>query len=104
MSDLPQFKSVNVEKAQSYIKDVLGHGDDTPVLSISAQQGGYFRVIFAQRYFVLAEGQTVPSKSQWNTLKKRMKRVEKQVFVLKEHGQTPDGNLYLDFGFFKDES
>ncbi len=102
MSDLPQFKRLSVEKAQSYIQDVLGHGDETPFLHLHAFDDGHFRVIFAPRYFVLADDATAPTKSQWNTLKKRMKRVDKHVFVFKEHGQTPDGNLYLDFGFFTD--
>ena len=51
---------------------------------------------------------TEPSKSQWSTLKKQLKRRDHQIFVFKEYGTVPcnaetDATcLYLDFGFFLD--
>lgn len=80
----------------------MSHGDSTHLVRIESFDEGYFRAVFDKHYFILPEGITTPSKSQWNTLKKRAKRMDSQVFVLKEHGETEDGLYYLDFGFFKD--
>jgi hypothetical protein len=55
---------------------------------------------------VLADGATEPSKSQWNSLKKRFKRAAPYVFMFKEHGAAEcEGGAcyYLDFGFFEDD-
>jgi len=59
---------------------------------------GHFRVLFDPAYFILAAGADAPSKSQWNTLKKRLKRHEPTLFIFKQHG-TQGAALYLDIGF-----
>jgi hypothetical protein len=79
----------------------LSHEDNTHLVRIEAFDAGYFRAVFEKSYFILPEGVSVPSKSQWNTLKKRAKRIDNLVFILKEYGETQDGFYYLDFGFFK---
>jgi hypothetical protein len=65
---------------------------------------GHYRALFDPALFVLPAGQSAPSKSQWNNLKKRMKRHEPLVFVFKEHGEATGGDgsqcYYVDFGFF----
>jgi hypothetical protein len=51
---------------------------------------------------VLIPPATEPSKSQWNGLKKRLKRMDQQVFIFKVHGHQRAGDqnyCYLDFGF-----
>jgi hypothetical protein len=93
---------VSLAQAEKFIKGVLSHGEDTHFVRIETFDEGYFRVVFDKSYFILPEGVSVPSKSQWNTLKKRAKRMDDKIFILKEHGETQDDFYYLDFGFFKD--
>ncbi len=89
MKALPPFKKRPYDATHDYIKTVLT---------------GHYRATFDLRYFVLAAGHTEPSRSQWNGLKKKMKRHHRGVFVFKEHGildsvdNPPVG--YVDFGFF----
>lgn len=74
------------------------------LLRLIPHDDGYYRALFAPAYFILSEGQTEPSKSQWNTLKKKLKRLDKQAFVFKEHGETQhegEQAYYLDFGFLR---
>jgi hypothetical protein len=104
MSDLPRFQKRSQQAVQDYIGRVLNHGDrpeDTTLQELIAYEDGHFRAIFRREYFALQEGHTEPTKSQWNTLKKRMKRMDRRVFVFKEHGISGD-DLYVDFGFFAD--
>ena len=79
-------------------------------MQVITYDDNHFRAIFRKDYFALAEGQTEPSRSQWNTLKKHMKRLDNDVFVFKNYGEAPCGAnvrepgatcYYVDFGFFK---
>jgi hypothetical protein len=102
MSDLPRFQKRSKQTAQDYAARVFNHGDrpeDTTLKELIAFEDGHFRAIFRRDYFTLPEGQTEPSKSQWNTLKKRMRRMNRRVFVFKEYG-TSEEDFYIDFGFF----
>lgn len=78
--------------SRSYLRELVEYPD------------GHYRALFEAAYFVLPGGQSAPSKSQWNNLKKRMKRHEPLVFVFKEHGEVADKDgrqcCYVDFGFF----
>ncbi|NDJ61937.1 MAG: hypothetical protein GYB67_12475 [Chloroflexi bacterium] len=106
MRDLPEFAPTPTEKARAYIAHVLTvrGSQKTQLRDLIAHEDGHFRAIFDPAYFILPPEQTEPSKSQWNTLKKRMKRVNPLVFVFKAHGEVecgPDGRCYyIDFGFF----
>lgn len=67
----------------------------------------HFRVIFKSTYFVLQDDNTEPTKSQWATLKKKMKRHNKGVFIYKDTGLVDCGFensdsecYYIDFGYF----
>ena len=67
---------------------------------------GRCRAIFKKSFFVLQEGASEPSKSQWSTLKKKFKRHNPGVFIFKETGEIPCADAgeetcyYIDFGFF----
>ncbi len=78
-------------------------GEDTQLISLDEYPDGHYRAWFLPTYFVLADGVTEPSKSQWNTLKKKLKRHDARAFVFKAYGEeVRDDQMlyYLDFGFF----
>ncbi len=96
MKDLPRFTPYRRDYVESLIKRVLSKGEEDFFYSLTEYDDGHYRAEFETAYF----GDTPPSKSQWNTLKKRLKRHNEKIFVFKEQGETPEGKLYLDFGFF----
>ncbi len=107
MKNLPQFKARPLAYARSLAADALtlpgAFDNPTQLVELIAYDDGHYRALFDPAYFVLPEGQSEPSKSQWNTLKKRFKRRNPQVFTFKEHGtfETSERKLYyVDFGFF----
>lgn len=97
---LPKFIPTSIDKADTYIRAVLKDNkttDDDFVENLEMFEAGYFRVIFDGAYF--NRDYSPPSRSQWNTLKKKMKRHNPLVFIFKEYGTFEDGNYFLDFGF-----
>jgi hypothetical protein len=106
MKELPEFKPRRKEDVLKYAQNILTNDNQlkhTDLVELIEYNDGHYRALFKPRYFILPEGQTEPSKSQWNTLKKKFKRHEPNVFVFKEHGETKtvDGKCYyVDFGFF----
>jgi len=105
--DLPEFQTRQPEQVMLYIRGVFS----SSVIKLLSYDDGHFRIIFDASYFTMREDQTEPSKSQWGTLKKKMKRHNKQVFIFKKHGiidcaeiqavvQATTQCLYIDFGFF----
>lgn len=100
--DLPEFRKMPYIKAHSYISRVLNKGGKQALVSLIGHDDNHFRAIFDRSYFVLADDDGEPSRSQWSTLKKHMKRINRSVFVFKRHGETEDGHYYVDFGFFLD--
>lgn len=94
-SQLPQFDERPYDAALHFAESVLTQtgSDDTQLIELVAHEDGYFRAYFDPAYFILAEGNTEPSKSQWNTLKKKFKRHDRSAFVLKDCGLTdrPEG-------------
>jgi hypothetical protein len=108
MSDLPRFRKMRQDQVMAYISRVLT--SDTSVKShlrkLMPHAAGYYRAVFSAEYFALTEGHAEPTKSQWSTLKKRMKRHNRTVFVFKEYGEIdcPESAerrcYYIDFGFF----
>ncbi len=117
MKALPQFQPQPREAVLAFVHAVFTHPGQTAASSavhrLVAYPDGHYRVIFRRSYFILPPGQPEPSKSQWNTLKKKMKRRHPRVFIFKEHGEiacgpadhatsdaAPDSICcYLDFGF-----
>lgn len=108
MKSVPRFRRRTRDAVEAYASRALAHeAEATYLRRLIAFDDGHFRAVFDPAYFRLAAGQA-PSKSQWNTLKKRFKRLDPTVFLFKEHGETrcdpdqPDMNCYyLDFGFFE---
>lgn len=107
MKDLPKFRAKKYDEVHGYIANALLNpraNDKTQLVDLITYPDHHYRAIFKGSYFVLAEGQTEPTKSQWNSLKKHLKRINQQVFVYKDHGRADcEGEVpcyYLDFGFF----
>jgi hypothetical protein len=107
MKDLPEFKVRRRENVLELVEEILTNDIQqlrhSELIELIDYPDGHYRVLFNPRYFILIEGQTEPSKSQWNTLKKKFKRREPNIFVFKDHGETKtvDGKAYyVDFGFF----
>lgn len=109
MDNLPEFQSRSREWVTGFMQELFSHDGDarhSHLQRVEAYPDGHFRAIFRPTYFVLPEGQREPSKSQWNTLKKKLKRHAPRLFIFKEHGAVPcdDGTgdrcYYVDFGFF----
>ncbi len=102
MKELPQFIPMDTEFVDSFVRDILHDPqsqDADFVVALLFQKGNAFRVIFDVAYFSKGDAAPNPTRSQWNTLKKKFKRRHQHVFVFKEHGTTADGNYFLDFGF-----
>jgi hypothetical protein len=107
---LPNFAKRDYNKALRLATDILTgtQTEKTSLIQLTEFEDGHFRAVFKSSYFVIAEGQEQPSKSQWNTLKKKFKRHDRLMFVFKEHGVISKNkndssiNYYIDFGFFAD--
>lgn len=95
--NLPEFQKKAKDKVLMFVTQVFG-GEN--IVNLVQFDDGHFRITFKSSFFEMKEEQTEPSKSQWSTLKKRMKRRDHKVFIFKTYG-TIDTHYYLDFGFFK---
>ena len=99
--DLPEFEKRPQHQVLPYAKEIF----TKHFVRLIEFEDGHFRVVFKPSYFILPEGTGEPSKSQWGTLKKKMKRHHKGVFVFKETGTIDCSGersncYYVDFGFF----
>ena len=110
MTNIPRFRKRRRDAVEDYARRVFtkpGSDAETLLRRLDSFDDGHWRAVFDTSYFTVAAEQSEPSKSQWNTLKKRMKRMDVSVFIYKEHGTadcTDDGNSgcgYVDFGFFE---
>ena|SRR5258708_7201248 len=109
MKDLPAFRRHRHSDVVDYISEILINeksAEDSCFIDLLDYEDGHYRVLFKPRYFSLQDGQTGPTKSQWNSLKKKMKRRDSTVFVFKVYGEvgTKDKQYFLDFGFLSDPS
>jgi len=102
--DLPEFDKRPQHQVLPYVKQIYTGS----FLKLIEYDDGHWRIVFKSTYFVLQEGKTEPTKSQWSTLKKKMKRHNRGVFVFKETGsvdcEMSDADYdcyYVDFGFFR---
>jgi hypothetical protein len=105
VADLPKFQPYNLEDAEEFMTRALTRGEDEYLRRVIPYEDGHFRAVFRPGYFVRQPGAIEPTKSQWNTFKKHLKRMNKLVFVFREHGtiDCEDGEpgcVYVDFGFF----
>ena len=107
-NELPRFRKTPFDKAHQFAAAVFTNthvGPKSFLRKLVPFEDHHYRAFFAPEYFVLAEGHAEPSKSQWNSLKKKMKRHHGGVFIFREHGSAPcDGKpcYYVEFGFFLD--
>ena len=110
-NELPPFRRVKRAYAASLIHSVLAGPGGPALLKLQEFDDGHFRAVFSISYFQLAPAKARPSKSQWNTLKKRLKRRDRTIFVFRKYGEIDcrakqarrnDTCLYLDFGFLPD--
>lgn len=100
---LPKFQSRPLGNVKTFMNRALTRGDNTSLRDVIAHKDGHFRVVFDKSYFALAEGAAEPTKSQWSTFKKHLKRMDAKLFVFKEHGTVSCGEdecYYVDIGFF----
>ena len=111
--ELPEFRKTKHEYAMKFINSVLMGPGGASMVRLEAFEDYHFRAIFKLSYFQLGQEADMPSKSQWNTLKKKMKRRNHSVFVFREYGvitceeskpeSAKNGScLYIDFGFMYD--
>ena len=111
-NELPPFRRVKRAYASSIVHSVLAGPGGPALLQLREYDDGHFRAVFSISYFQLTAERTRPSKSQWNTLKKRLKRRDRTIFVFRKYGEIDcpraaqarrnDTCLYLDFGFLPD--
>jgi len=100
MDELPDFRKVAFPIAHQTASRALSpQGAGSTLQKLLVFEDNHFRALFSPSYFVLGEDATEPSKSQWSTLKKRFKRLDRDIFIFKEHGQQ-DGLFYIDFGYY----
>ena len=107
MKDLPKFKKHNYDHVLALATEVMTRHPDADrsyLRRLDVLPDGHYRLAFDLNYFVMEADE--PTKSQWNSLKKKLKRHDKAIFVFKEHGiiaigEQAGGKLgYLEFGFF----
>lgn len=107
--ELPHFRNVRRRYAAAIIHDALSGPRGYALLQLTQFDDHHFRAIFDSKFFQLPAGEELPSKSQWNTLKKRLKRRDRSIFIFREYGPIDCSALakpraggiclYLDFGF-----
>ncbi|MDE2636771.1 MAG: hypothetical protein OXI30_10435 [Chloroflexota bacterium] len=106
-TELPDFRRVKRAYAARLIHSALSNERGSALLELIEYDDRRFRAVFAASYFGTRTGQTSPSKSQWNTLKKKLKRRDRTIFIFREHGQLDEPaagvavRYYLDFGFMR---
>lgn len=101
MKSLPDFKTRRLEEVETFAAQVITHPDEPEhsyLKRLEPFADGHYRAIFNLAYF---RSSATPTKSQWNNLKKKMKRHDKQIFIFKDCGLLAEENAgYIDFGFF----
>jgi hypothetical protein len=111
--DLPEFEKRKQHIVMPYITQIFrGDGSGSFLLKLIPYDDGHYRAVFKSTYFELQLDAIEPTKSQWTTLKKKMKRHDKRTFIFKQHGEincddistnvSPNRDyrcFYVDFGF-----
>ena len=110
--ELPQFRKVKRRYAASIIHSALSGAQGSALLKLLEFDDRHFRAVFDTSYFQLADDNVMPSKSQWNSLKKRLKRRDRSIFIFRRYGRIDCGAqaktrsaktcLFIDFGFLWD--
>lgn len=99
---------MNKAQVNSLLTTIFRHGE---MVKLIEHDDHHYRAVFKSTHFTLQNDATEPTKSQWSTLKKQLKRRDHRIFVFKEYGKldcadvmggvtdTPFDCLYIDFGF-----
>ena len=102
--DLPEFDIKAAKRyAVPFAKKIFGE----LLKQLIVEEDGHCRAIFDKTYFVLHEDATEPTKSQWSSLKKKMKRHNHKIFLFKQTGETTcnedadESCYFIDFGYFR---
>ena len=100
MENLPHLSKPPAPYVERYLQQVFADH----FVAVEELEDHLYRAVFALDYFQRDEPstETAPSKSQWNTLKKRMKRINHGVFTSREHGILEEQIGYVVFGFLRD--
>jgi len=113
MSKLPNLQARSLDAVQRFATRALNRGanaEDTELLGVEALPDNLYRAYFRLEFFnfgeqaVNVDDPPTPSKSQWNTLQKRIKRMDKKAFTPRSYGNITHDEwgvcCYIDFGFF----
>lgn len=109
--ELPQFTKQSSERVKHFAVQVFTHPsnpEQSYFQALQEHEDKHFSVVFSLDYF---ENTTAPTKSQWNSLKKKFKRHDKRIFVFKEHLLVrcgEEGDLLrcgqIEFGYMREFS
>jgi hypothetical protein len=103
MKELPEFKTQRREFVTEFLRQVFTHPnqDRSHFVRLVEYPDGHYSAVFSLSYFASGDE---PTKSQWNSVKKKLKRHDKRIFVFKDHSVIDcDASARcgsLDFGFF----
>jgi len=107
LKELPKFKREGRQVVERLLTQTFTHPNEPEVSyfrRLVEYEDGHYAAVFSLDYFVDTD---VPSKSQWNSLKKKLKRHDKRVFVFKEQQIVLCGDFdaeprcgQVEFGFF----
>jgi hypothetical protein len=107
MKDLPEFRRFSHNYVIALATQIMTHPnqpDHSYFRRLVEYEDGHYAAVFGLEYFGASE---TPTKSQWNSLKKKFKRHDKRIFVFKEHTLegcgSPDDDARcgaVEFGFF----
>ena len=103
MKELPEFKTQKREFVNDFLRQVFMHPnqEQSHFVRLEEHKDGHYSAVFSLNYFASPDA---PTKSQWNSLKKKLKRHDKRIFVFKDTSviecDALGGCGSLDFGFF----
>ncbi len=106
-SEVPAFRRVKRAYAARLIHSALANERGSALLELIEYDDNHYRAVFAESYFLLRADNETPSKSQWNTLKKKLKRRDRSIFIFRAHGKLEAADAqakvkyYLEFGFMR---
>jgi len=100
LQNLPSLSKPPTPYVERYLQQIFADH----FVAVEEREDQLYRAIFTLNYFQRddAPSEASPTKSQWNTLKKRMKRVNHGVFTSREHGIQDEDTGYVVFGFLRD--
>lgn len=110
MKELPKFRREGRRTVEGLLTQVFTHPNEPDVSyfrGLVEYPDGHYAAVFSLGYFVDTD---VPSKSQWNSLKKKLRRHDRRIFVFKEQQIVLCGNFdaavrcgQMEFGFFAED-